>query len=123
MKELELNQLIANARFTVFLGKNGSGKSTLLRKLDSSNHYNTKYISPERGGTLVYDANVENTISHDENWLINDRRRNRTEQFRQQSAVQFRNLEVLILREIEKNPIKRKDSSYTFDETLGQINT
>ncbi|MCR4303112.1 MAG: AAA family ATPase [Gallionella sp.] len=119
---MTLIDLVNNARFSVLLGKNGSGKSTLLRSLKGVNTFNTKYISPERGGTLKYDPNVDLNISNDENWIINDRQKNRTEQFRQQSAAQFRNLEVLVLREIEQNLEKRNDASYSFNNTLSKIN-
>jgi hypothetical protein len=80
-----------------------------MRELDSSPSLNTKYISPERGGTLKYDPNVDNNISTNQGWLQNTRRQNRFEQFRQQSAAQFRSLEVLILREIERDAEKRND--------------
>jgi predicted ATPase len=119
---MNIDEIVNKSRFTVFLGKNGSGKSTLLRALDSSNRFGTKYISPERGGTLLYDPNVELNMSNNENWIISDRRKNRTEQFRQQSTAQFRNLEVLVLREIEQNTEKRRDASYTFNQTLAKIN-
>ncbi|EIJ37017.1 AAA family ATPase [Thiothrix nivea] len=119
---MQIENLINNAKFTILLGKNGSGKSTLLRKIDSLPQFNTKYISPERGGTLKYDPNVELNISNNEQWLIQDRRKNRTEYFRQQSSAQFRNLEVMVLREIEKDLEKRQNQSYTFDLTISQIN-
>lgn len=118
----QIENLINNAKFTILLGKNGSGKSTLLRKIDESKQFNTKYISPERGGTLKYDPNVELNMSNNENWIIHDRRKNRTEQFRQQSTAQFRNLEVMVLREIEKDLTKRNNRNYTFDTTINQIN-
>lgn len=118
---MTLDDLVRNAKFTVLLGKNGSGKSTLLRKLDGSGTFGSKYISPERGGTLKYDPNIEQNMSN-ANWIIQDRRKNRTEYFRQQSATQFRNLEVLVLREIEQQPDKRRDSTYTFNSTLEKIN-
>lgn len=115
-------ELIEKARFTVLLGKNGAGKSTLLRKLDGTNGHTVKYVSPERGGTLKYDPNVDNIIFTNTNWLRDSRQRNRSEQFRQQSAAQFRSLEMLILREIEKDPQKRQDPTYSFDIVLAQIN-
>ncbi len=118
---MTLDDLVRNARLTVLLGKNGSGKSTLLRKLDGAGTFGAKYISPERGGTLKYDPNIEQNMSN-ANWMIQDRRKNRTEYFRQQSAVQLRTLEVLVLREIEQQPEKRKDSSYTFNRTLEKVN-
>lgn len=119
---MTLDDLVTQARFTVLLGKNGSGKSTLLRKLDTSGRFGTKYISPERGGTLKYDPNVELNISNNEQWMIQDRRKNRTENFRQQSTAQFRNLEMLVLREIEQNQEKRRNFQYTFSSTLAKIN-
>lgn len=117
-----LDQIIERSRFTILLGKNGAGKSTRMREIDSSPTFNTKYISPERGGTLKYDPNVDNAIATSQGWLENTRRQNRFEQFRQQSAAQFRSLEVLILREIERDAEKRNDHAYTFDRVLGQIN-
>lgn len=119
---MQIQELVNNARFTVLLGKNGSGKSTLLRSIDQSGQFNTKYITPERGGTLKYDPNVEHNISNNPNWLIDTRRKNRAENFRQQSTAQFRNLEVMVLREIEKNIEKRQDTNYTFDTTINHIN-
>ena len=119
---MTLDDLVRNARFTVLLGKNGSGKSTLLRKLDASSGFSAKYLSPERGGTLKYDPGVDQNMSNNEQWIVNDRRKNRTESFRQQSAAQFRNLEVLVLREIEQDPKKRSDLQYTFSTTLDKIN-
>ncbi|HDX8438605.1 TPA: AAA family ATPase [Aeromonas dhakensis] len=118
---MNFQEVINAARFTVIFGKNGAGKSTLLRSF-SSNNLNAKYISPERGGTLRYDPNVDYNIASSDRWLDDSRRQNRFEQFRQQSASQFRSLEVLILREIEKDSAKRTDLNYTFDHTLDSIN-
>ncbi|MEJ1338683.1 MAG: AAA family ATPase [Candidatus Sedimenticola sp. (ex Thyasira tokunagai)] len=119
---MQIQELVNNARFTVLLGKNGSGKSTLLRTLDTSNQFNTKYITPERGGSLKYDPGVEQNISSNPNWLGKTRRKNRTDNFRQQSTAQFRNLEIMVLREIEKDLDKRQDNEYTFDTTIKYIN-
>lgn len=119
---MQIEELVKNARFTVLLGKNGAGKSTLLRNIDSNFQFNTKYISPERGGTLKYDPHVDLNMSNNDDWIVYDRRKNRTEQFRQQSTAQFRNLEVMVLREIEQDQEKRKDNSYTFNTTIQYIN-
>jgi AAA15 family ATPase/GTPase len=119
---MALQDHISNKRFTVLLGKNGAGKSTMLRALDSNGAINTKYVTPERGGTLKYDPNIETNISRNENWLATVMRKNRFEQFRQQSAYKFRNLEILVLREIEKKQELRADSSYTFETTIQSIN-
>jgi ABC-type branched-subunit amino acid transport system ATPase component len=123
MNMTSLEHIVENSRLTILLGKNGAGKSTCMRELDSSNTLNTKYISPERGGTLKYDPNVDNNIATNQGWLENTRRQIRFAQFRQQSAAQFRTLEVLILRESERNVGKRNDHTYTFDRILGQINS
>lgn len=98
---MNIQEIIHQARFTVLLGKNGAGKSTLLRSISNGSMENIKYISPERGGNLKYDPNVDNNIASNDNWLRNKRQKNRFEQFREQSAAQFRNLEMLVLREIE----------------------
>lgn len=119
---LNLDALISNARFTILLGKNGSGKSTVLRNFDAQNQVRTKYITPERGGTLQYDPGTDSNMARNENWIIQDRRKNRTEYFRQQSIAQFRNLEVLVLREIEQNKDGLRNTAYSFDDTLRKIN-
>ncbi|MEO7397300.1 MAG: AAA family ATPase [Ilumatobacteraceae bacterium] len=119
---MTIDDLVNAAKFTVLIGKNGAGKSTLLRSLNAGDRPHIKYISPERGGTLKYDPNVDNNISSNEGWLKNTRQTNRFEQFRQQSAAQFRNLETAVLREIEKVAEKRADPTYTFDAILEQIN-
>lgn len=119
---MTMDELVNAAKFTVLIGKNGAGKSTLLRALNAGARPHIKYVSPERGGTLKYDPNVDNNISSNVNWLKDTRQTNRFEQFRQQSAAQFRNLETAVLREIEKVPDKRTDLTYTFDSILEQIN-
>jgi predicted ATPase len=119
---MTIENLVAAAKFTVLIGKNGAGKSTLLRTLNTGNKPNIKYISPERGGTLKYDPNIDNAISSNANWLKDTRQKNRFEQFREQSAAQFRNLETAVLREIEQVPSKRTDLTYTFGSILENIN-
>ena len=120
---MDVNELLDKAQITVFIGKNGSGKSTLLRNLDLRDDLETKYISPERGGSLKYNPRINESIARDQEWLAQSRRMNRSDQFREQSSAQFRNLETAILREIEKNQEKRQDLDYMFDATLDQINT
>jgi ABC-type cobalamin/Fe3+-siderophores transport system ATPase subunit len=120
---MDLRTRIREARFTVLLGKNGAGKSTFLRQLSEGYQRNVKYVSPERGGSLQYDPNVDHTMAQNENWMRDTRRNNRFEQFRQQSAAQFRMLEMLVLREIESDSSKRADPQYTFDSiALDKIN-
>jgi ABC-type lipoprotein export system ATPase subunit len=119
---MNITQSIGLYKFTILLGKNGAGKSTLLRSIDADATINSKYISPERGGTLKYDAGVEQNIYQNENWLKNSRNKNRLDNFRQQSTAQFRQLEVLILREIEQVPEIRNNHEYGFDSILNNLN-
>ncbi len=83
-------------KINVVLGKNGCGKSTLLKSVENglTTDGHKRYITPERGGVLVYQPNVEQNISSDANWLGASRRANQFSQFREQSVVQFRRLEL-----------------------------
>lgn len=119
---MNIDELVVSARFNVFLGKNGSGKSTLLRSLDSRQDLTTKYISPERGGSLKYTPAIDQNISDDVNWMPNDRRKNRAERFRQQSAAQYRNLELAVLRETERRAMAKQEIEASFDQIVAGIN-
>jgi predicted ATPase len=93
------------ASINVVVGKNGCGKSTLLKRLEQGLSGDLigakKYITPERGGVLSYQANVEQNHSTNALWLSESRRNNQFNQFREQSVVQFRRLELAIHRERE----------------------
>lgn len=114
-------------KINIVLGKNGSGKSTFIRKVEQhiSSHNEIygkgKYLSPERGGSLNYDAGMENSLAGDINWLPGQRRRNQTPNFKQQSVAQYKKLEWLVLREIEG--AKRADTDYNFDIYITKINS
>jgi ABC-type cobalamin/Fe3+-siderophores transport system ATPase subunit len=99
-------QLRSLEAINVVLGKNGCGKSRLLRSLEAAHRDNAhvRYISPERGGELAFNANVLTQIEANPTWLSDERRRNLATQFRQASFVEFRRLETLVLRQIEKTP-------------------
>ncbi|MGA7936305.1 MAG: AAA family ATPase [Kovacikia sp.] len=112
----------------ILLGKNGCGKSRLLKQVEQSLRGRMdvgalRYISPERAGLLQYEANIEQNITANPTWLADTRRQNQAQQFRQQSAAQFRRLELLVLREIERTPELRQDQSKTFDTVVDRINT
>src|SRR5437660_1577596 len=114
-----VNKQHLTKRLNFLLGKNGSGKSISLRrleqKLENNPQWFIRYITPERGGVLTYNANVEQSVMSPGNWLAETRRRNRFEQFREQSVSRFRNLELSVLREIEQQLKFRQDTNYTFD--------
>ncbi|HKB88361.1 MAG TPA: AAA family ATPase [Patescibacteria group bacterium] len=113
------------SKINVVLGKNGCGKSTLLKKVENGLSSVTwgkkKYITPERGGSLVYDAGVDGNTNTNLNWLSESRRTNQFNQFRQQSVAQFKKLELLVLREIDER--RRADTNYKFSIFVDKINT
>lgn len=118
------NGIEGYARINVILGKNGTGKSTLLRLMDTSlsgGEACIRYITPERGGELVYEGGIETNIANNADWLSGQRRRNRYEGFRQSSVAQYRSLEVLVLRSIEAERDLRA-SGFTFEEEIERIN-
>lgn len=114
-------------KINIILGKNGSGKSTMLRMLQQSletkneEYGKTKYITPERGGALVYDAGTEQNITNSASFLGDTRRKNQATAFRQQSVAQYKKLELLVLREIEGE--RREDKLYKFDLFIAKINS
>jgi predicted ATPase len=121
-------KLLDVKKINTLLGKNGSGKSTLLTKLEShfegNQDKNIKYITPERAGTLKYEPNVERNIENNDNWLSQDRRKNQTTQFKQQSISQYRKLQLIYYQELDKDMKLRKNENHTFEKIiLGKINS
>jgi energy-coupling factor transporter ATP-binding protein EcfA2 len=112
----------------VILGKNGCGKSHLLKQIESglqgrAGFGRIRYISPERGGSLEYQPNIDQAIGQDPNWMANERRKNQSQNFRQQSATLFRRLELLVLREIERTHTQPGYVPRNFGTTLDKLNT
>ena len=120
--------LIGLSRKNVILGKNGSGKSFLLKVVEQHLQGNAaygrvRYISPERGGVLLYDPGMDQTISNNPGWMGEQRRKNQSGNFRQQSATLFRRLEYLVLREIEQEHGQNGYIPRNFDTTVEKLNT
>lgn len=116
------------SKINIVLGKNGCGKSTALKKVQQAIETdaeigNTKYITPERGGALKYDPRIEQNTSSNANWLPQMLRKNQFSQFKEQTVLQFRKLELLSLREIEQNTEIRNDHGYMFQSIVDAINT
>lgn len=116
------------SQINVVLGKNGCGKSFLLKELEAALGGREaigvfRYISPERGGALKYEAGIEQALTEDSNWMRENRRNNQSSNFRQQSTILFRRLELLILREIEKEHLLPDYKPISFEKTIEQLNT
>lgn len=114
-------------KVNIILGKNGCGKSTLLKQVEAAifqdhSYGVVKYITPERGGALIYNAGIDENISKNKDWIPNSRRVNRFESFRQQSIVQFKNLELLFFREMESDKKLRLDLDHKFDAYFNKLN-
>ncbi|WP_271576713.1 AAA family ATPase [Bradyrhizobium sp. CCBAU 11361] len=113
------------SKINVLLGKNGAGKSSLLRHFDERKRQlpefgQGRYITPERGGQLIYQGNIETNMLQDP--TCSTRRSNRYDNFRQMSVTEFRRLETLVLRKIEQDPIARYNAAFTFETVLVSIN-
>jgi energy-coupling factor transporter ATP-binding protein EcfA2 len=115
------------SKINILLGKNGCGKSSLLKKVEEVLKGNkdgeVNYVTPERGGSLSYNSGVEQNSANDENWASSQKRANQWIQFKSYSISQFRKLELLSLREIEKNHVIRQDLTHNFDTIINQINS
>jgi ABC-type multidrug transport system ATPase subunit len=112
---------------TDILGKNGCGKSYVLKRAEQELRTlgtmgKIRYISPERAGTLKYDPGIDNQIGNSPSWINDTRRRNQSENFKQQSAALFRRLEILVLREIERDHTMPAYQPKTFATTVNKIN-
>ncbi|WP_395622161.1 AAA family ATPase [Sphingomonas daechungensis] len=114
-------------RINVILGKNGCGKSYALKQLENGlrsalGFRSVRYVSPERGGVLRYEPNIDQSITQNSSWLNDNRRNNQSAEFRQQSFVLFRRLELAVLREIERDHIAEGYVPRTFDKTVDKLN-
>ena len=103
----EVYKLHGLSSINVILGKNGCGKSTLLKAIESqlSNQdgWKTTYITPERGGVLIHQPNIEQNITSNIQWLASTRRANQFTQFREQTLSQYRKLERRIQSDLEES--------------------
>ena len=112
----------------VIVGKNGCGKSTVLKQFEQNlqgreGYGVVRYISPERAGVLSYEPNVERNMLSRPTWLPEARRQNQSDTFKQQSATLFRRLELLTLREIERDHTLDGYIPQTFQATIDKIDS
>lgn len=113
-------------KVNIILGKNGCGKSTALKAINEAMDIDqglNRYLSPERGGHLLPDPNLEHGLNvNGRDWANQQQRQNQYSQFKQASVVLYRQLETLTLREIENNLELRANHDYTFDTIVSSIN-
>jgi energy-coupling factor transporter ATP-binding protein EcfA2 len=127
---VEPYRLLNLTSLNILLGKNGCGKSTVLRDLDRSlgrDDYQVSYVTPERGGTLKYEPNLETNVRNNPQWMSDQRRANQFTQFREQVVGQFQRLELLVHRELEslvrsKVYDGQQLEEKTFDQYVDRIN-
>lgn len=113
------------SEISVILGKNGCGKSTMLKAIEAGMPRDgaLKYVTPERGGTLVYEAGVEQNTMVQPEWLASTRRVNQYANFKQQTVAQYRALETSILRLMEVAVTEgRANEAVGFQATIDRIN-
>ena len=114
-------------RFSVIIGKNGCGKSTLLKSLtrsarsETGNWGTVKYLTPERGGTLTFDQNIEANARSSAGWLDGQLEQNQFSQFKQQTIYQFDNMILGSLQKFKEDSDAGRDVS-SMDQVV-QINT
>ncbi|MEP1230202.1 MAG: hypothetical protein ABJG88_05965, partial [Litorimonas sp.] len=112
-------------KLNVLLGKNGSGKSTILRQFDkffAEGDACVRYVTPERGGELKLNGNLETNQANNDKYLPDSRRQNQYPQFRQSSVTEFRRLETMVLRAIESDQ-EIRSTNFTFQSEIEKINT
>ncbi|MBB5166271.1 AAA family ATPase [Mycobacterium sp. AZCC_0083] len=116
-------------RINVLLGKNGTGKSTVLKAFQryvrngGTRWGESKYITPERAGTLTYESGVEQNIINSPNWLVDTRLVNQYNQFKQQTVSQYRRLELSVLRAVETASKAGETPRIYFSHYLERINS
>ncbi len=98
-------------RINILFGKNGCGKSTTLKAF--INYLRGKsglirYVPPERGGILSYQANIEQNMGSNPNWEYNERNKNQFGQFREQTVILFKDLRSTISFQLEEYIKERK---------------
>lgn len=128
---LEINGFALNglSKINVILGKNGCGKSTFMKNVESNiisnytDYGSTRYMTPERGGSLSYEPSIEQNLNNDVNWMPSTRRVNQYPQFRQQTVAQYKMLETKILRAVSAS-VKAGNSTHPkdFETVVTQIN-
>ncbi len=132
MRVNELNGMRARLtglnNINVIMGRNGAGKSRFLRDIDdvasrNKQHFNIRYVSPERAGSFKRDGNVLTNMSSNPDWLRQSRAVNQASDFKAASAMLFREAETLYLRRLARTPEIRMDPTRNFEtDRLSKVN-
>ena len=110
------------------MGRNGAGKSRFLRDIEemtsrNKQHFNVRYVSPERAGSFKRDGNVLTNMSNNPEWLRQSRSVNQSSNFKAASAMLFREAETLYLRRLASTPDIRMDPTRNFEtDRLSKVN-
>ncbi len=112
--------------FNLIVGRNGSGKSTFLRLLHSEkrNDANCRCdtINPERGGHLIPDAGVENSMRSSPTWTFDTRNQNQSSNFKQSSVVKLKHVQLSFLIRMERDRGLRNSDATFQSEYIDDIN-
>src|ERR1700730_13539141 len=110
----------------IVVGRNGSGKSRFFRLLSNLRNqagYLVRYISPERAGSFLPDANIENATRSNKGWVEDQRIQNQAGNFKPASAIRLRELAMRFAVRVETDRALRSDLDRTFvTEQLSKIN-
>lgn len=132
---LKINELVGDAarllalnNINIIMGRNGAGKSRFLRNIEGRSSQNkqdfyVRYVSPERAGSFKRDGNVLTNMSSNPEWLRHTRSVNQATNFKEASAMLFREAETLYLRRLASTPKIRMDPARNFEaDRLSKVN-
>ena len=109
------------SKLNLVIGRNGCGKSTFLRALDDkklADFKNVRYVTPERAGSLTFEGGIESAIRTNENWLSGQRKKNQSNNFKQQSVSIFSKLRTNILQLFHDT----RSEEYRLEPVMDSIN-
>ncbi|MBO9716385.1 MAG: hypothetical protein J7507_06145, partial [Pseudoxanthomonas sp.] len=121
-------RLLALNNINIIMGRNGAGKSRFLRNIEGRSSQNkqdfyVRYVSPERAGSFKRDGNVLTNMSSNPEWLRHTRSVNQATNFKEASAMLFREAETLYLRRLASTPKIRMDPARNFEaDRLSKVN-
>ena len=114
-------------QLNVVVGRNGCGKSSILKAAEQSRANSgggiVRYVTPERGGALVYSPHLELQALTQHGWVRDQRRANQYADFKPQVMALFRLLEMRVLRGVEASYINSSQGTPTFESYIQMVNS